>query len=292
MKVYLMIINGLGIGPLPDSSKYTKIKTNTLGDVCRDLPLSTLNAIGFMNVYGVLNDEYPNAVSTIARVRMITNRVGYKYGINEILGNVIDYDNEKPITHNMVDMLRDFGYNVLSIGDSSFDVDIPVQKDKEIADFVFNSNNTEYDVLIAVMNGFFNTKCTNSSDRLKRYLVSVDNYCRNVINKMEKNDLFIIVGNQGVDVANKCASREYSPIIVFTKRAPEYKNLGTVQGLDCVAMTILDYLNVYNNDKSLLPQKDLVKSDKKNNVGLLKKAFSPVLKNSKNKILELNTFED
>lgn len=50
MRVLLLVVDGLGIGCLPDYLKFSNTYTNTLSDVCEGLSIPNLQKLGLLNL--------------------------------------------------------------------------------------------------------------------------------------------------------------------------------------------------------------------------------------------------
>lgn len=90
MKIVLIVIDGFGIGELPDAALYNDVGANTYRSVAKDIKIPNLIKLGFNNIYGV-SDKKSEALGCFARVRELSEGKDTLTGHHEIAG-IISYN--------------------------------------------------------------------------------------------------------------------------------------------------------------------------------------------------------
>lgn len=260
MKTYIFVINGLGIGALPDYSKYQTNYTNTFESIGVDFGLPTLEVLGFYNIFGVGNEPIESPIGVHGRMRMLSDKVGFEWGIREILGNVCTGEGANINRENLLDILNNKGFKVTVIASNT-----TLQGAKSFVDCtdmcrsIGRGEISRADVVFAVCNDFAVAVAEKNTAKIKSFFVNFDKYIGKLLGEMQCGDMLIIVGNQGIDSEGNI-TREYSPLIAYIPPSDEGTDLGTVQGLDSVAMTVVHRLGIYRNDKTLIKDKVITES--------------------------------
>lgn len=111
--------------------------------------------------------------------------------------------------------------------------------DKLKEDGLIFTNLVDFDMLYGHRNDFLG---------YANALIEADKRMLEIMNKMEDDDLLIITADHGCDPTTKSTdhSREYVPLLVYTKSMKGEVNLGTRDSFCHIGKTILDYLNVKN----------------------------------------------
>lgn len=248
MRVFLVILNGVGVGSLPNYLKYSDSYTNTMQNFCSDLNLSNLKKMG---LYSLLHKDVTDdkVIGHYARGRMLCQNNSFESGFEEILGNVCANNNKE----NLLSILKKNNINtlVLSSGKNNY-ADICYDSDEELCSHFNVESILDNSVIILNMNDFAKYGLQGDILRMTNCIVAYDEFIGTIMQNLHNDDLLIVSGNFGVDIENKKLSREYNPILIFSKMFMEEVNLNTVIGNNCIAYTIADLLNVYYNDKSLI----------------------------------------
>ena len=99
MRIFLLIIDGLGVGSQPDYSKYDSEYNCTLDNISAIDESSTLNKLGLLKC--CLKENNLVTKSRYYRGRMLTIFNDFEYGLTEILGNCV-FDKSLPIKENLI----------------------------------------------------------------------------------------------------------------------------------------------------------------------------------------------
>lgn len=163
-----------------------------------------------------------------------------------------DFSIEPPDT-TMLDILKDEGYDVFSVGKIA-----DIFAGRGITDSVRTTGNADgIDKTIAWMQrDFHGLLFVNlvDYDMLYGHRNDVDGYAKaltyfdmrlgEMIDQMKDEDVLMITADHGCDPSTPSTdhSREYVPLLIYGKPVCAKKNFGTVQGMNCVAATVLSYL--------------------------------------------------
>ncbi len=255
MKTYLFIINGLGVGDLPDCSNYNNRGYNTCENLIEDLPLVSFRLLGLYNVARLNTNESDTVMATFARGRMLTNKTGFADGITEILGNIRHHkdDETSTIVEDIKTRLNKSGVKTSEIGSGeNFNVDYVAKTDDEVMNYISNLEEDKDGVIIAEYNDFANSLLLGDKDAAGKAIINIDNWLGLFMNYICDDDLLIVTGNHGVSCDDKFITREYVPIMMFTRRCPIARDLQTVQGLNVIAYTIAESMGVYKSEKAMM----------------------------------------
>ena len=273
MKTYLFVVNGLGIGDLPDCSAYNAKGRNTLDETLRGVPLPSLKLLGLYNIFGVSETQNPDVMATYARGRMLTNKIGLEHGMVEILGNIFHFEGseERYIPENIISRLHSSGVKSYCIGSgktfstdylskndidvmqhiTNSEVDSEVSNDDEKMDYIANIQEKDA-LVIAEFSDFCDSVLDEDKFGAISAMINFDSWVGVVMDAMEDDDLLIVTGNHGVNMREKTLTREYVPIMIFMRKCPIARDLGTEQGLNSIAYTISDIMGVYKSDKAMM----------------------------------------
>lgn len=267
MKIYLMVINGLGAGSLPDYSKYDDEYHCTAVEVLRAAAMPMMKKMGLAKC--CLADLDSKTLGYCYRGRMLTNNTSFASGMDEILGNICVGD-RRQIKENLVDVLRKKGVEV-----SYFS-----SRQDSFADKIFADDNmlwgsvskAKCGVKICEMNDFAKYALCGDEAKAVAALQNVDNILSEIYDSTASDDVLIVVGNFGINPSKIGISREYSPIFICSKLLSHNAILRSVQGCNSVAMTVTDLLKVYQNDKSLVSHqfKEKLANSVQSRVGILR----------------------
>lgn len=240
MNTYLVIVDGFGIGALADAAIFNSTEANTFEQVKMLCNLPNMKKLGLYGIFGVGEDN-TNVIGAYARVRQISNICSFDIGYAEILG-CIKYEHDlyskkmdNNNNYNLINLLKDNEINVSYIQESDLE---------SSSDSINYCNILRYKALAE--NGAdaeINAVKLNDLDRI----------IGKIIDGMDSADILIIVGNSGVSLdGNALATREYTPIMMYLPKYGSGVDMGTIHGLDTVAMTIADYFGIYTGSKSKL----------------------------------------
>ena len=107
MRIFLFVINGLGVGSLPDYSKYDTEYNCTSLNVSGIEDCAVLNKLGLFKC--CLKDMDKSTLGYCFRGRWLTTDTTYESGLNEILGNM-SFNNS--CAENLIDYLKRHNVNV------------------------------------------------------------------------------------------------------------------------------------------------------------------------------------
>lgn len=243
MNAYIIIIDGLGIGEMADAILFDSLGTDSYGKIKDICELPNLTKLGLNSVFGV-GDNKENVIGGYARVRQISNYCDFEIGYKEILGKIVYQHNLYSKTLEQTEK----EYTLLELlKDNAINVDFVDETKLENCFENINSCNIlrRKDLII-----------TNSEDISNNYaeqLKYLDGIIGKIMNGMELSDILVVVGNQGVSLDGRAvAKREYVPIMFYMPKYVIGVDMGTLHGLDSVAMTIADYFGIYTGTKSKL----------------------------------------
>lgn len=246
MRIFLFVINGLGVGSLPDYSKYDTEYNCTSLNVSGIEDCAVLNKLGLFKC--CLKDMDKSTSGYCFRVRWITTNTTYESGLKEILGDV-SFNNSCP--ENLIGYLKRHNVNVRflsskidSVADEIFDNDSSVIESCIKTDFSGDS------VVICELNDFAQAGLLGDTCKMQSAICNIDNKLGDFIDNLSYDDIVFICGNFGINPAKIGITREFSPILVYSKKARRNANLRTIQGGSSIAMTIVDLLNIYPNSMS------------------------------------------
>lgn len=248
MRIFLFVINGLGVGSLPDYSKYDdEFYCTSLNIKCID-DLYTFNKLGLKKC--CLDLSAKNSLGYCFRGRSLTIDTSFKSGLNEILGNVTF--NNLPKIENLVDILKrhNICVNFVSSREDSIAEQICLN-DKEVFEHLICGNKKD-SVIIAELNDFAKAGLLGDSEGMETAIKYVDKKIGEVISNLTYNDIIILTGNFGVNPLKIGVTREYNPIFIISKITRGNSVLKTIQGNSCIAMTIVHLLNIYPNSKCIV----------------------------------------
>ena len=261
MRIFLFVINGLGVGSLPDYSKYDTEYNCTSLNVSGIEDCAVLNKLGLFKC--CLKDMDKSTLGYCFRGRWLTTDTTYESGLNEILGNM-SFNNS--CAENLIDYLKRHNVNVRflsskidGIANEIFDNDTAVIESCIKTDFSGDS------VVICELNDFAQAGLLGDICKLQSAICNIDNKLDNFINNVGYDDIVFISGNFGINPTKIGITREYSTIFVYSKKARRNANLRTVQGGSSIAMTIVDLLNIYPNSMSFAD--DILRKNADNNLG-------------------------
>lgn len=92
MKAVLIVVEGLGIGELPDASLYSDVGSNTYAAICDAVHLPNLYELGLNNIFGVDAESNPSPLANYGRMRRISAGRDSHIAHQELAG-IITYDN-------------------------------------------------------------------------------------------------------------------------------------------------------------------------------------------------------
>lgn len=169
-------------------------------------------------------------------------------------GNRHDFSLEPPRA-TMLDLLRQAGYEVLSVGKI-----VDIFAGRGITDHVRTKNNAEgIDRTLAYMDRDFEGLCfTNlvDYDMLYGHRNDVDGYAKaltyfderlpELLGKLRGEDILMITADHGCDPSTSSTdhSREYTPLVLAGKNVPAGKNFGTRESFADIAATVLQYFGI------------------------------------------------
>lgn len=81
-------------------------------------------------------------------------------------------------------------------------------------------------------------------------LKEIDDNIPEIISSMTNDDILLITADHGCDPTTPSTdhSREYTPLLVFSKNLKSNINLGTIEGFNIINNSILDLYNIENHD--------------------------------------------
>ena len=92
-------------------------------------------------------------------------------------------------------------------------------------------------------------------DGYAKALAYFDEKLPEILDKMDEDDMLMITADHGCDpgFTGTDHTREYVPLLIYSKGMTSGKNFGTIDGFDCLASTALHVLGAKNeiNNKSL-----------------------------------------
>lgn len=287
MRIFLFVINGLGVGSLPDYSKYEKHNYCTAQNLeCID-ELNTFSKLGLKKC--CLEVTKDNAVGYFFRGRMLTTITTFESGLNEIFGNIAFDDNFK-INEDLLSLVKKNGIDVsfTSSREDSF-ADVILANDFEQLVHLQKIETEKEALIVAELNDFAKFGLAGDSNNMCMSIKMYDQFLAQLIPSMRYDDVLIVSGNFGINPSKIAITREYVPIFVCSKFASGNKNLKTIQGCNCVAMTIADLFKIFPNSNSFVDDKLRQKIDSYQFV-----LSNEILASSIEKIKEFSskTFED
>lgn len=167
-----------------------------------------------------------------------------------------------PPKKSMLDKLQEFGYETISVG-KVYDIfcgqgiqkKLPGKTNQQVMESilvaldqsfkgVLFANLVETDMLYGHRNDV-----VGYADALSK----IDEGLLQIMQKMKDDDILIVTADHGCDptTASDSHSREYVPILVYGKGLKSGINLGTLDGFDVIAKSILDYYFVEKYDDSI-----------------------------------------
>ena len=200
MRIFLFVINGLGVGSLPDYSKL-------------------LNSL---------------------------NKYAISLSLSQILSASVQSElDEKHTTSTLCFFKVSIKFSAMLL--SSSKTTLPKISLKPHSKFVF------------VVSILPLKKCPN---------LFVNDFLASVIGELKYDDVLIASGNFGVNPSKIGITREYNPIFVCSKLLGTSQSLKTIQGNNCIAMSVVELLKIYPNSNSFVGSKLRQKID---NYGILLK---------------------
>ena len=170
----------------------------------------------------------------------------------------------EPTSTTMMDVLKDEGYDVLAVGKIN-----DIFAGRGVTDMIRTENNEDgIDKTIAWMDrDFHGMMFVNlvDTDMIYGHRRDVDGYAKalayfdkklpEILDKMDEEDMLMVTADHGCDPAYSGTdhTREYVPLLIYSKGMTSGKNFGTIDGFDCLASTALHVLGAKNeiNNKSL-----------------------------------------
>lgn len=287
MRIFLFVLNGLGVGSLPDYSKYEKDYYCTAKSLeCID-DLSTFCKLGLKKCcLDVTNDS---TIGYFFRGRMLTTITTFESGLNEILGNIA-FDEHYKVNENLLSLVKKHNVEVAFISSrkGSF-ADVVLDNDCRAIEYIQKLQSQKDSLFVVELNDFAKFGLAGDVENMANSIKMYDEFFGAFIPTLKYNDVLFISGNFGINPTKIGISREYNPIFVYSKIASGNKNLRTIQGNNAIAMTIADLLKIYPNSDSFVDDKLRQKID--NYQSVLK---NEILASSIEKIMEFSakTFED
>lgn len=167
----------------------------------------------------------------------------------------VDCENGKSNSDNLLLRLNKNDIQTLFIRSGvGIKADVLYSKDKEIFNH-FNLNGIlDNSVTIIRLCDFAKYGLAGDNNEMSACLEEYDNFVGKLIDDMYEDDLLIFAGNFGVSVTEKRVTREYNPLLIYSKETLIEGNLSTIMGGNCVAYTIVDMLNVYPNKYTLIDE--------------------------------------
>lgn len=83
-------------------------------------------------------------------------------------------------------------------------------------------------------------------------LKEIDEHFEQFLPLLKQDDIFMITADHGCDPSTPSTdhSREYVPLLIYSKTLKSGVNLGTIKGFDIIAKSILDLFNIEENKES------------------------------------------
>lgn len=173
-----------------------------------------------------------------------------------------------PPKASMLDKLKEWGYDVISVGKVK-----DVFCGRGITDAITAKNNQTglkaiFDLIGKNFKGiaFINLVDTdmlyghrNDVEGYSNALAEIDEHLLKILPQLKDDDIFIITADHGCDPTTPSTdhSREYVPLLIYSKNLKAGVNLGTLKGFDNVAKSILDYFYVENYPESFFKKLSL-----------------------------------
>lgn len=279
MRIFLLIIDGLGVGSQPDYSKYDSEYNCTLDNISVIDESSTLNKLGLLKC--CLKENNLVTKSRYYRGRMLTIFNDFEYGLTEILGNCV-FDKSLPIKENLITMLKKYNVNyqfVTSRSECGVEGNI-VDCDYSVFYYIKNFLDNNDGVFVGEFNDFAKAGLIGDTQKMNESLSLFDKNLGEIVKELKYNDILVVSGNFGINPSKIGITREYIPILLYSKLLGGSKVLETIQGNNCIAMTIVDLLNIYPNINSLISEKEKQKIESYSNIlknDLIASGFEKVL---------------
>ena len=163
----------------------------------------------------------------------------------------------EPTDTTMMDVLKEKGYDVLSVGKI-----IDIFAERGITDYVRSEGNPDgIEKTISWMErDFHGLMFVNlvDTDMIYGHRRDIDGYAKalsyfdeklpEILNRMTDEDLLLITADHGCDpgFTGTDHTREDVPLLVYGKQVTSGRDFGTIQGFDCICDTVLSYLEVDN----------------------------------------------
>ncbi len=163
-----------------------------------------------------------------------------------------------PFDKTMLEYIKEKGISVMAVGKIE-----DIYNKKGITDAVHIKNNMDgIDKTLEYMkenkNGLIFTNLVdfdmlyghrNDAVGYAKALVDVDNRMPEIISAMKEDDILILTADHGCDPTTESTdhSREYIPVIVYSKRIKSGINIGVRKSFSDIGKTILDLLKIENN---------------------------------------------
>ena len=279
MRIFLFVINGLGVGSLPDYSKYESEYHNTSFNLEVLDKLETFKKLGLIKC--CLEDNSGDTLGYYFRGRMLSNQTDFDNGMKEILGNVSF--NGKEVEENLISFCakKGIGCEFLSSKDNKYTDNVYIS-DQLLLEGIANINIEDNGLLISELNDFAKFGMVGEVEKAENNLIFIDSFFNDFFNARKLDDIVIITGNFGINLTKMGVTREYNPIFVYSKLANGNKNLKTIQGNFNITMTIVDLFDIFPNNDSFIDDKFKAKLD---NFSMLLK--NEMIANGIDKILEI-----
>lgn len=267
MRIFLFVINGLGVGSLPDYSKYDSEYECTAEQIKCIQKATILKKMGLFKC--CLQEDNTPALGHFLRGRMLTTKTNFECGFKEILGNVV-FDDDNSIAENLIDTLKKHNVDVVCFSSNSdcTEADKICESDREIAYLLSEFKSEKDSVLIAEFNDFAKFALSGNKDKMEDAILFVNDFFASVIGELKYDDVLIASGNFGVNPSKIGITREYNPIFVCSKLLGTSQSLKTIQGNNCIAMSVVELLKIYPSSNSFVGSKLRQKID---NYGILLK---------------------
>ena len=279
MRIFLLVVDGLGVGSQPDYSKYDSEYNCTLDNISVIDESSTLYKLGLLKC--CLREDNFVSKSRFYRGRMLTIFNDFGYGLTEILGNCV-FDKTLLIKESLITMLKknDVNYQFVT---SRFECGIEgniVDSDCSVLYYVKSFLDNNDGVFVGEFNDFAKAGLSGDTQKMNESLSLFDKNLGEFVKELKYNDILVVSGNFGINPSKIGITREYSPILLYSKLLGGSKVLETIQGNNSIALTILDLLNIYPNSNSLISDKEKQKIENYSNIlknDLIASGFEKVL---------------